>query len=130
MNLRTIWNEILTELMDRFDMPQVSKDDMPEAFKILKDNGIGVGMKTVLPKNLKHSQKQVNKQKVQSIVKDIQSGKKMPPMVISNDGWIVDGHHRQLAYIAIDPEGSKNVVMIDLPRDKAIAAYKWVENAV
>ena len=130
MNLRTIWNEILTELMDRSDMPQVSKDDMPEAFKILKDKGIGVSMKTVLPKNLKHSQKQVNTKKVQSIVKDIKSGKKMPPMVISNDDWIVDGHHRKMGFVENDPEERKDVVMIDLPRDKAIAAYKWVEKSV
>ena len=60
MNLRLLWNEILSELLDRSDMPQVSKDDMPEAFKILKDNGIDAGVRVVLPKNLKHSQTKVN----------------------------------------------------------------------
>lgn len=129
MNLRMLWNEILSELMDRLDMPQVSKDDMPEAFKILNDRGIGVSMKSVLPKNLKHSQSKVNIKKIQNIVKDIKSGKKMPPIVISNDGHIVDGHHRQLAYKALGNKPMK-AVMIDLPRDQAIIAYKQVENLI
>lgn len=129
MNLRMLWNEILSELMDRLDMPQVSKDDMPEAFKILNDMGISVSMKSVLPKNLKHSQSKVNIKKIQNIVKDIKFGKKMPPIVISNDEHIVDGHHRQLAYKALGNKPMK-AVMIDLPRDQAIIAYKQVENLI
>lgn len=130
MTLRSIWNELLIELMDRIDMPQVSHDDMPEAFSTLKDMGIGVSMKSVLPGKLKHSQKKVNAKKVQNIAKDLQSGKKMPPIVIANDNSIVDGHHRQVAYEKINPRKPINVVMIDLPGSKAIEAYKKVEEMV
>lgn len=120
---------IFEELLDRSQMPQVDHSDLPEAFSILTSNGIGVSAKEVIPSSLKHSQSKVNIKKIQNIVKDIKSGKKMPPIVISNDGHIVDGHHRQLAYKALGNKPMK-AVMIDLPRDQAIIAYKQVENLI
>ena len=111
-------------------MPQVHRDDMPKAFSILTDNGIKVKMVSVLPGRLKHSQTKVNKNKVASIIKDITSGKKIPPIVVSKDGWIVDGHHRQVAYNITSPETTIRVVVIGLKRDKAISAYKQVSDII
>ena len=128
MTLEYIWNRILTELEDRKNMPQIDHTDMPTAFKILTDAGIGISMKSVLPSQLKHSQSKVNNKKVQSIVKDFKSGKKLPPIVIANDYLIVDGHHRQVAYDNLNPSEEIWVVMIDLSWDKAIMVYKKVED--
>lgn len=122
--------DIIRELLDRSQMPQVHRDDMPKAFSILSDNGITVKMVSVLPSRLKHSQTKVNNKKVSSIIKDITSGKKMPPIVASQDGWIVDGHHRQVAYNTIQPKNTIRVVVIGLKRDAAISAYKQVSDVV
>lgn len=130
MSLITIWNELLTELTDRIDMPQIDQTDLPKAFSILSDADIGITMKSVFPSELKHSQTKVNKNKIASIIRDLQSGKKMPPIVVANDYSIVDGHHRQMAYNQLNPKQQIRVVMIDLPINEAITAYKKVENLV
>lgn len=130
MTLRLLWTELLTELMDRINMPQIDKSDLPQAFSTLKDAGIGVSTKSVYPDELKHSQSKVNNKKIQSIIQDLKAGKKMPPIVVANDQSIVDGHHRQMAYKQYKPKDKITVAMIDLPRDKAITAYKKIEDMV
>lgn len=124
INLKTI----VEQIYNRSDMPQVAGDDLGDAYKLMKENGIPVEVVTELPKNLKHSQKQINKSKVKSIIIDKRAGKKMPPLVISKDNWIVDGHHRQVAYMVEDPNEEKTMIKIGYPRDKAIGIYKKVEN--
>lgn len=120
---------IFEELLNRSDMPQVDQSDLSAAVKILTDAGIDVSMRSVDPSSLRHSQTKVNKQKIRSIASDIESGKKMPPIVISSDGSIIDGHHRQMAYIKLGTNPVR-AVQINLPRDRAITAYKKVEDIV
>lgn len=108
-------------------MPQVAKDDLPEAIELLKKNGVQVRFKNILPTKLSYSQKQVKREKVINIVKDIKKGKKMAPLVISNDNYIVDGHHRCIAYKLIDPNQPIKVIQMNLPKDKAIIQYKKIE---
>lgn len=116
--------------IDRKFMPQVSKDDLPEAIELLKKNGVQVTFKNILPTQLSSSQKQVNREKVINIVKDIKKGKKMPPLIVSIDGFIVDGHHRWLAYKLINPNQPIKVIQMNLPKDKAIIEYKKIENSI
>lgn len=35
--------------------------------------------------------------------------------IISSDNYIIDGHHRYLSSILLDPKGSVNALVIDLP---------------
>jgi len=119
--------DILESIYDRSDMPQIKGSDLVDAFTILKKAKIPVQIDTVLPKQLKHSQKQVNKKKVMSIIRDITKGANLPLIVISSDNYIIDGHHRQLAYAVIQPDEEIKVIRINLPRDKAIEVYKKVE---
>jgi ParB-like chromosome segregation protein Spo0J len=118
---------ILESIYDREDMPQIQGSDLKDAFSILKKAGIPVEIVSMLPKKLRHSQKTVNKKKVMALTKSISQGQKIPPIVISEDNYIVDGHHRQLAYAVIEPDTEIPVIQIGLPRDKAIKAYKAVE---
>jgi 3-methyladenine DNA glycosylase AlkC len=108
-------------------MPQVSGDDLSDAISILKKNNIPVSVTEVLPSKLKHSQKQINKEKVANIIKDMRKGKKMPPCIISKDQWMVDGHHRNVAYKIEEPNKEQKYIQIQLPRDQAIALYKQTE---
>lgn len=114
-------------IYNRSSMPQVSGEDLPDAYRLMKEKGIPVSIEEVLPGKLKHSQKQIDKGKVKSIIKDMRSGKKMPPCVISSDYWIVDGHHRNVAFRVEEPNESKQVIEIGLPRDEAINVYKKIE---
>lgn len=118
---------VLENIYNREEMPQVSKEDLVDAVKVLKSKNIPVSIQYVLPSKLKHSQKQVNKKKVLSIIKDIERGINIPLIVISSDNYIIDGHHRQLAYAVIEPDTPIKVIKLELSRDKAIEEYKKVE---
>jgi ParB-like chromosome segregation protein Spo0J len=119
--------DILESIYNREDMPQIQGSDLKDAFSILKKAGIPVSIDTALPKKLRHSQKTANKKKILSITRSIGRGEKIPPIVISEDNYIVDGHHRQLAYAVVEPDEEIPVIKIGLPRDEAIKAYKAVE---
>lgn len=121
---------VLETTYDRDDMPQVHHTDIPSAVDILLKNGIEVNIKNILPGKLKASQKQIDKNKVRSIIRDLKAGKVLPTIVVANDGFIVDGHHRKFAYLATNPTQSIKVLVIALPRDAAIKVYSAVENLI
>lgn len=111
-------------------MPQVKRNDLVEAVKILRQNGIRVTIE-VIPSGdigyLNHSQKTVNQAKVANIIRDIKRGVKMPPMITSQDYYIVDGHHRYIAYKTLNAAVSLKVLKIHLPKKEAILSWKGVE---
>lgn len=119
----------LSEL-SRQNMPQVPGDSIGLAIKLLKQNGITVQVGKIPVTKLTHSQDAVNKEKVKNIIRDIKKGKKIPPLVISQDNYIVDGHHRWIAYKLLDPNMIIKVVRISLPKPEAILAYKKVEHEI
>lgn len=118
---------IIESIYDRSEMPQIHGSDVKTAFELLKSAKVPVKMIEVLPSKLKHSQKDVDREKVKRIIKSIKSGEPMSPIVISLGGWIVDGHHRQIANQVLNPKVPLKVLMIGLPRDRAIEAYKKIE---
>lgn len=122
--------QILEKVRKRSEMPQVKKGDMKDAFKILQKNNIDVTKEEVYPHQLKKAQKEIYEDKVKNIVKELMDGKKMPPLVVSSDNYIVDGHHRNEAYKLYAPKEIIEVIKINLPKDKAIEAYKIVEDLV
>lgn len=115
---------ILSEL-ERKNMPQISKSDLPEAMKLLQDNGVNVTIGMYQPDQLHHSQRAVNKEKVRSIIKEIKSGKVLPPIIISSDFYIIDGHHRWLAYRLL--KTPIKCIRIELPQRDAIIEFKKIE---
>lgn len=115
---------ILSEL-ERKNMPQISKSDLPEAMKLLQDNDVNVTIGTFQANQLQHSQRAVNKAKVQSIIKEIKSGKVLPPIIISSDNYIVDGHHRWIAYKLL--KKPIKCIKIGLPQKEAIIQFKRIE---
>jgi len=85
--------------IDRKDMPQVSSKDMTHFFNHLKTKGVTVVKKKMDPSDLKASQGQFHKEKIQKMIDDIQNGKDVDkPIVVSKDNYVVDGHHRWLAH--------------------------------
>lgn len=84
----------------RKDMPQIKSKDVQDFFKFLKDKKISTVKKTINVSKLKATQGEFDKAKIQKGMDDIESGD-MPdkPIIISKDGYVIDGHHRWLAYV-------------------------------
>ena len=96
-------------LRARKDMPQI--DDMDAFLKDIKKNDISVKNMKVNPKTLKPTQNEFNQEKIDYLVS---SGKyKTKNIVVTNDNYILDGHHRWKAYIKAKED--QPIVKIDMP---------------
>lgn len=92
----------------------------------LKDDKIDVRITSKKVKNLKPIQKQIYFDKViDSIMKfgveaslDFIQHKSF--FIVSEDDYIIDGHHRFLSAMLIDPNIAVNCLMIDLPLNKLL----------
>ena len=85
--------------IDRKDMPQVKSSDMKDFIKYLRTNGITTNKKLVDPSKLKATQGQFHKQKISDLMTAIEDGKlNKEPILISKDNYVIDGHHRWLAF--------------------------------
>jgi len=64
---------------------------------------------------LRPSQNEINSDRVSSVIRSIKSGTiGKNPLVVSADGYIVDGHHRWAAYKKHSPEKRLPVLVIEL----------------
>ena len=100
--------------------------DVAEQFiQKMKDEGVAVKRETVKSNTLKASQSELVGRKVAEMVSDARAGNFDPEagtIYVSKDGYIIDGHHRWAATIALDAgEGGRlgdrtiNVVRIEKP---------------
>lgn len=91
-----------------------------------KDDIVGLTIKQVPVKNLKPIQKQIYFDKsVDATAKNgVESTKKWLTgktfFITSSDNFIIDGHHRWMSGLLIDPEMSVNTLSIDLPIAKLL----------
>lgn len=106
-------------------MPQIANHEQSDVIRSLKEEGIECELLKLFPNEIKHSQSKVNKEKVKAIINDIRSGKSIPPIFISSDLFIIDGHHRWIAY-KITNEPVK-CIRIGLPQKEAIIKFKEIE---
>jgi hypothetical protein len=85
--------------IDRKDMPQVKSDDVKDFLNYLKKNNITTEKKLVDPSSLKATQGHFHKEKIQNLMTTIEDGKlNKEPILISKDNYVIDGHHRWLAF--------------------------------
>lgn len=87
----------------RHDLPQVKASDQKEFLDWLGAQGIGVDKKPVDPASLLPVQSQVNKPKIDKMIQDDKNGVfdiADKPVLVSNDGYLIDGHHRAIAAAA------------------------------
>jgi len=76
---------------------------------------------TMKARNLKPSQNEINVNRVDDVIKGIKT-KKMTknPIVVSKDGYVVDGHHRWAAYKKLNPNKKLPVMMMNAPIKDAL----------
>lgn len=113
--------KLLYEFKKRFrsDMPQISNHS--KMVSDLKEAGIASKKETVAASSLKPTQKDFNKDKVDSIKKDKAYNSKA--LIVTKDDKILDGHHRWKA--AHEDDADIPVFRIDLDFDDL---YDFVEN--
>jgi ParB-like chromosome segregation protein Spo0J len=71
---------------------------------------------------LKPSQNEINRQIVKKVVKSMKArpDKVQPPIVISKDNYVVDGHHRWAAQKVLNPKKKIRVVKMNVPINDAL----------
>jgi hypothetical protein len=81
-------------------------DIQPEFRKMLEAKGIAVSDETVPAANLKATQNELNGGKVAGMLRHLQGGGNLgdDALFISNDDYIIDGHHRWASQVAHDSE--------------------------
>jgi hypothetical protein len=101
----------------RKEMPQVEGKNVPKFLDFLRSEGVKYKEKSVDSKSLRPTQSQFNKDKIQSMIDSIDT-KKQHPIMVSKDGYVIDGHHRWLAHYNL---GRKMpVIEIDLNINDAL----------
>lgn len=117
-----IINEIKREYM-----PQIRGKDIKEMLKIFNDYDISYKLGNIMVKNLKPTQDNAIPNKINNIVKGMMKDKRIDPLLVSKDFYIIDGHHRWLAIKRI--WGSeKRIPVIQIKYDKK-DSLKLVNNA-
>lgn len=81
----------------RKEMPQVEGKNIPKFLDFLKSEGVKYTEKSIDSKKLRPTQSQFNQDKIQSMIDSIDT-KKQHPIMVSKDGYVIDGHHRWLAH--------------------------------
>ena len=77
-------------------------------------------------KDLKSSQREINKKRVKGLIEDNIINKVRVPVLISGDDYVIDGHHRWAAYKLKAPEKKMPAVVIDAPiKDVLGIAVAW-----
>jgi uncharacterized protein (DUF1015 family) len=115
----------------REDMPQITQNDLPKAISIMKDNDIKFDVVKSPLSTLKPYQKDYQKDKVKSIYKDLTTIEDIKPIIISNDNYIVDGHHRFLAaLLKFGKKSSIKAIKLNYPSDDAVKIYSKLEGKV
>lgn len=91
-------------------MPQIDNHD--EYLKYLDNKNISYVKQKLPTSELKSTQMEFNKDKVAEMMNSRETAK---PIIVSNDGYILDGHHRWLADYNKDKNAKTSSIVVNLP---------------
>jgi hypothetical protein len=96
-------------------MPQFSSPAEIKQFTnfIKKAYGITSHSGKKAANELKSSQKEISRERVEGLIHDNILKKLNTPVLISADNYVIDGHHRWAAYMMIKPKAMLPVVIIN-----------------
>lgn len=116
--------------IERKDMPQLAPDVIEKFIGSLKAKGIGVEDGTEHVGRLKATQKEIDAGKVTGMVEAVGAGKFAPqdaPIVVSRDGFVLDGHHRWAALLVLNPDNQMKVRKVDMDAKDLVDAANSFE---
>lgn len=93
-------------------MPQFSADNIKGFISYLKTKGVKCRIRTVDTNNLKSTQSEFDADKITNIMFQNEDDRRNK-IIVSNDDYVLDGHHRWLA--DHNKDGSTEAYIIDLP---------------
>ena len=92
-------------------MPQIKSDKMQSFLKHLESQNVTHDIQKLPVKDLRATQSEFDLTKVDQMIGQRSDTK----IVVSNDGYIMDGHHRWLADYNTDKEAKISAIVVDLP---------------
>ena len=113
------------KLMPQFTTP---KDIQHYRSFIKKSYGIGSKRGTRRAGQLRPSQEEINRERVEDVQEDIEEKKLDPrvPLIVSADNYVIDGHHRWAAYKSKHPRRPLPVLIVGAKaRDVLGTAATW-----
>jgi hypothetical protein len=109
----------------RADMPQIRSDLVPDFIQGLMRSGVKVERDHQDVGDLKATQSELNKDKIESMIGNPTVRANLAkPIIVSNDGYVLDGHHRWAAMVSMDPDSEIPTVEVDLPMLDLLAQAK------
>jgi hypothetical protein len=99
--------------VNRAQMPQINSKDLKDYLEFLKEVGVKVSAKTINVSKVGMTQKEINIDKVKGLL-GTDRNNLAKPVIISNDGYILDGHHRVVALYNIDKNFKLKTIEVDL----------------
>jgi hypothetical protein len=114
----------------REDMPQTKSADKFDVLSELQKYA-EVNLESTKVSELKPIQSDVSKEKIVKMFSNIKEKKSVVPIFISEDNFIIDGHHRWLACeLAFGNETEMPTWKIKLPAKEALECYSKVAEKI
>lgn len=113
--------KILYEEFKRELMPQIESGDIDEFKRLLDEKGILYTDEKIAPEDLTPLQEDYSEEKVEKFVEELEGTSKLKPLVVSEDYYILDGHHRWLAIRELHGNDYRiPIIRVHLPKHKAL----------
>lgn len=111
-------------------MPQFNSPNDIKGFTAFAEKKYGITSKRTTRRaaRLRPSQEEINRERVENVQEEIEAKKLDPdvPLVVSRDGYVIDGHHRWAAYKKHKPMKRLPVLLLRAPaRDVLSVAATW-----
>lgn len=119
-----------TDALDRSKMPQLgtNEEEMRPFLDLLAERGVSVSVGEIDPTTLKPSQSEISGAKTGKLYGFMAKDGWLPGglLVTSNDGYVVDGHHRWSGAAAVRASGARpdmtvTGLVVDRPIDEVLA---------
>lgn len=96
----------------RAEMPQIRADDRSALVQFLRARGVDYTTEEMLPGSLKPTQAEYSQKKVDK-AREFDGGNRS--ILVSSDGYVVDGHHQWMAKLTDAPRELIPVIRLDAP---------------
>ncbi len=107
--------------INRENMPRVKRRHTEAFLQFLNANRIGWRPAKVHPCEIEDVQADLDPEKIRRVAErcrsdpDYAARKLKPPLFMSRDGYLLDGHHRLAVHMLIAPNAPVLVAIVDLP---------------
>src|SRR5690349_3132908 len=105
-------------MLPRDKLPQIPADKVNKFIHFCEDNGVGAEECALPPSHLHPIQTHVNRDKVEKL-KEKNNGE-WQSILVDENGYILDGHHRFIAQKELNPKQNINCIMFKCPITKLV----------